>query len=118
MNWDMNWDEFLELDRKERRKEEAKADGGKPHPSYVPVEIIRAVMRVREYGTAKYGDPENWKAVSAERYHDAMLRHVLACWNDPYAVDPESGLLHLEHIACNIAFLLAIPRRAQDGPEK
>ena len=86
---------------------EAKADGGKPHPSYVPVEIIEAVMRVREYGTAKYHDPDNWKIVEPERYHDAMLRHVLACWNDPYAVDPESGLMHLEHIACNVAFLLA-----------
>lgn len=96
----------------------AKADSGKPHPSYVPVEIIQAVMRVREYGTAKYGDPENWRAVEPERYHDAMLRHVLACWNDPFAVDPESDLLHLEHIACNIAFLLASHRRAQDGPEK
>ena len=86
---------------------EAKADGGKPHPSYVPVEIIEAVMRVREYGTAKYHDPDNWKIVEPERYHDAMLRHVLACWNDPYAVDPESWLMHLEHIACNVAFLLA-----------
>ena len=37
-----------------------------------------------------------------------MLRHVLACWNDPYSVDPESGLLHLEHIACNVAFMLAL----------
>lgn len=86
---------------------EAKADGGKPHPSYVPVEIIEAVMRVREYGTQKYHDPDNWKIVEPERYHDAMLRHVLACWNDPYAVDTESGLMHLEHIACNVAFLLA-----------
>lgn len=87
---------------------EAKADGGKPHPSYVPVEIIEAVMRVREYGHAKYGEQaDHWDDVEPERYHDAMLRHVLACWNDPYAVDPESGLMHLEHIACNVAFLLA-----------
>lgn len=90
-----------------RPAEEAKADGGKPHPSYVPKEIIEAVMRVREYGTAKYHDPDNWKIVEPERYHEALLRHVLACWNDPYAVDPESGLMHLEHIACNVAFLLA-----------
>ena len=86
----------------------AKADAGKPHPSYVPVEIIEAVMRVREYGNKKYHDPDNWKTVEPERYHDALLRHVLRAWNDPYAVDPESGLLHLEHVACNIAFLLAM----------
>ena len=91
----------------------AKADNGKPHPSYVPVEIIEAVMRVREYGTAKYGDPDNWRAVEPERYHDAMLRHVLACWNDPWSEDPESGLMHLEHIACNVAFLLALRKEAK-----
>ena len=46
-------------------KRTAKSDGGKPHPSYVPVEIIEAVMRVREYGTAKYGDPDNWTIVES-----------------------------------------------------
>lgn len=86
----------------------AKADAGKPHPSYVPVEIIEAVMRVREYGNAKYGDPDNWRTVEPERYHEALLRHILRAWNEPYAVDTESGLLHLEHAACNIAFLLAL----------
>lgn len=87
---------------------EAKADTGKPHPSYVPVEIIEAVMRVREYGNQKYHDPDNWKTVEPERYHEALLRHILRAWSDPYSIDPESGLLHLEHAACNIAFLLAL----------
>lgn len=92
----------------ESRPDTAKADAGKPHPSYVPVEIIESVMRVWEYGNAKYGDPDNWRTVEPERYHDALLRHILRAWNDPYAIDPESGLLHLEHVACNIAFLLAL----------
>lgn len=93
---------------------QAKADSGKPHPSYVPVEIIEAVMRVREYGNAKYGDPDNWRTVEPERYHEALLRHILRAWNDPYSVDPESGLLHLEHAACNIAFLLALKPEAKE----
>ena len=83
-----------------------KADVGKPHPSYVPVSLINAVMAVREYGNAKYHDPYNWKRVEPERYHEALLRHVLAIWNDPYSVDAESGLPHLAHIATNVAFLL------------
>lgn len=94
---------------------DAKADAGKPHPSYVPVEIIEAVMRVREYGNAKYKSPDNWKTVEPERYHEAMLRHVLRAWADPYAVDPESGLLHLEHIATNIAFLLALKEEGSEN---
>lgn len=92
----------------------AKADAGKPHPSYVPVEIIEAVMRVREYGNAKYHDPDNWRTVEPERYHEALLRHILRAWTDPYAVDPESGLMHIEHAACNIAFLLAMPFRLKE----
>lgn len=83
-----------------------KDDTGKPHPSYVPPALIRSVMRVREYGVQKYHDPDNWRQVELERYHDALLRHILAAWEYPYAVDPDSGLLHLEHAACNIAFLL------------
>lgn len=85
-----------------------KNDQGKLRLSYVPPEIIRAVARVRDYGTKKYGSADNWKTVEPERYHEALLRHVLACWQDPLAVDPESGLLHLEHAATNIAFLLQL----------
>lgn len=89
------------------RDADAKADAGKPRPSLVPPALIRSVMRVREFGTAKYGnDPDNWRNVELERYHEALLRHVLAAWENPYAVDPESGLMAIEHAACNIAFLL------------
>ena len=90
----------------DKRNQQAKADAGKPHPSYCPVALIDGVIAVREHGTAKYGDPENWRKVEPERYWQAILRHTLAIWEDPYAVDPESGLLHLEHIATNAAFLL------------
>ena len=88
----------------------AKADQGKPHPSWVPVALIEGVMAVREYGNQKYHDPDNWRQVEPERYHQAMLRHILAAWNDPYKVDPESGLLHIQHVACNIAFLLEMKK--------
>lgn len=86
--------------------QQAKADRGKPHPSYVPVALIEGVMAVREYGNQKYHDPDNWKQVEPERYHQAMLRHILAAWNDPYKIDPESGLPHIAHVATNIGFLL------------
>lgn len=102
----------------DQQSAEAKRDVGKPHPSYVPVELIKEVMAIREMGTAKYGSPDNWKKVSIERYHDAMLRHVLACWEDPFSVDDESGLLHLSHIACNVAFMLALHKEMQDGTEQ
>ena len=96
--------------------QQAKADQGKPHPSWVPVALIEGVMDVREYGNQKYHDPDNWRQVEPERYHQAMLRHILAAWNDPYKVDPESGLLHIQHVACNIAFLLEM--RKQNGQDR
>lgn len=83
-----------------------KADAGKLRPSLVPSEIIRAVARVREYGVAKYGEKESWREVEVDRYREALLRHILAYKDDPDGVDEESGLPHLEHVACNVAFLL------------
>lgn len=86
-------------------KQEAKADAGKPQLTLVPRAILPAIARVREYGTKKYGDPDNWKQVDKQRYRDAMFRHLLAYLDDPEGVDEESGLPHLWHLACNVAFL-------------
>lgn len=85
--------------------QEAKADKDKPRPSLVQPALIRADMGVREYGCQKYHKPDNWSNVEAARYWDALLRHVLAAWDDWRAVDPESGLPHLHHIICNAGFL-------------
>lgn len=85
--------------------QEAKADKDKPRPSLVQPALIRADMGVREYGCQKYHKPDNWRNVEASRYWDALLRHVLAAWDDWKAVDPESGLPHLHHIICNAGFL-------------
>ena len=86
----------------------AKADQDKPRLSLVDPSIITAIAKVREYGTKKYGDPDNWKKVSFARYKDAMLRHTLAFWKDSESVDEESGLPHLYHMACNLSFLIAM----------
>ena len=90
------------------KNQSAKADSGKPNLSLVPTQIILEIEKIRAYGTAKYGDSENWKKVELERYHQALLRHTLAIWNDVGAKDEESGLLHLSHIACNVAFILEL----------
>ena len=90
------------------KNQQAKADAGKPILSYVPTEIIYEIEKVRSYGVKKYKNPDNWKNVELERYHEALLRHTLAVWNDIQARDTESGLLHLSHIATNIAFILEL----------
>lgn len=88
-------------------RQEAKADAGKPRLTLVPRRILTDIARIREYGNAKYpeGGPDNWKTVEPERYRDAAFRHFVAYLDDPHGVDKESGLPHLWHLACNIAFL-------------
>lgn len=83
----------------------AKADAGKPKLTLVPRQIIFDIAEVREYGNKKYGNPENWKDVEIERYRDAAYRHFMAYLDNPYGADEESGIRHLKHLACNIAFL-------------
>ena len=87
--------------------QKAKADAGKPRLTLVPRKILTAIARIREYGNAKYpeGGPDNYKSVEVDRYKDAMCRHAVAYLDDPHGVDEESGLPHLWHLACNVAFL-------------
>lgn len=83
----------------------AKADAGKPRLSLVPTKIIYDIAEVREYGTKKYGDSENWRQVELQRYVDAAYRHWIEFVKDPNSRDTESGLLHIQHVACNVAFI-------------
>ena len=85
--------------------QEIKADKGKPQLHLVPTEIINCIARVREYGTKKYKSQDNWKKGEKDRYTDALFRHLLKYVEDNNSVDEESGLPHLWHIACNVAFL-------------
>lgn len=89
----------------------AKADMGKLRPTLVPTSLIQAVAAVREYGTKKYHDPENWRKVEPQRFRDALYRHWLSYLENPAGVDEESGLPHLWHLACNAAFLIALEWR-------
>lgn len=103
--------DYNDTDFEDKRDQTAKADAGKPRLSLVPTEIINCIARVREYGVTKYTDPDNWKRVSKDRYHDALFRHVIAYINDPASVDEESRLPHLWHICANCAFLCELEKK-------
>mgnify|MGYP003376837873 CR=1 FL=1 len=94
--------------------QQAKADAGKPRPTLVPVSLIEAVTAVRMYGNEKYHDPENWRQVEPQRYQDALYRHWLSYLKGEQC-DPESGLPHLWHLACNAAFLIEMEGSIHDG---
>ena len=68
--------------------------------------LIDEVAKVLKVGAEKYGE-ENWKegGISQQRYYSAAMRHMLA-YRDGEFCDPESGLMHLSHAACNLMFML------------
>lgn len=96
----------------------AKADAGKLQLTLVPTQIIKDIAEVRMYGNKKYGNPDNWKTVEESRYRDAAFRHFLAYLEDPDGVDDESGIAHLKHLACNVAFLCEFAKERADNDNR
>jgi len=81
-----------------------KADAGKAPISLIPRESIEGVAAVLGFGAKKYA-AHNWRGgMQWSRLIDAALRHLTA-FNDGEDTDPESGLPHLDHAACCLAFL-------------
>lgn len=80
---------------------------GKPVLSLVPRGIVEAIAKVREFGNKKYGNPDGWKKMSKQDYWEACLRHAEAARNNVDAIDKESGLRHIEHLACDLSFILS-----------
>jgi hypothetical protein len=82
-----------------------KHDEGKANMSLLPTSFLKGVTEVLDFGAKKYAS-HNWrKGFAWSRTYSAALRH-LAAWNDGEHTDPESGLSHLKHAACNLAFLI------------
>ena len=75
-------------------------------------EFIGGVGKVLTFGANKY-EPNNWQKVedAEDRYYAAALRHLIA-WRKGEKTDPESGLSHLDHVACNIMFLQHFEKEA------
>ena len=82
-----------------------KDDKEKNRLDLIEPEFIEGVGKVLTFGANKY-EPNNWQKVedAKDRYYAAALRHLIA-WRKGEKTDPESGLSHLDHVACNIMFL-------------
>ena len=90
-----------------------KHDGGKYRLDLVPPEIIEAVGGVMTHGAEKYGEG-SYRRVEPKRYRAALMRHICKWIKNPHGIDEDSGLPHLWHIACNVAFLLELDKE-QNG---
>lgn len=81
-----------------------KADKDKVRMELLPVEALMGTAEVLTFGAKKYED-RNWeKGIEYSRVYGALLRHMTAWWNGEN-VDLETGLSHLHHAGCCIAFL-------------
>ena len=90
---------------KTMQNEGVKFDSTKPSISMIPRRAILEEAKVMDYGAQKY-DRDNWrKGMKWTRYIDAAMRHIQD-FNEGEDADPESGLSHLAHARCCLAFLL------------
>ncbi len=86
-------------------KEAVKLDAGKPPLALISRIALEEEAKVMEFGKQKYGT-HNWRAgMDFSRLMDAALRHMYA-FADGEDMDKETGLSHLAHARCCMAFLL------------
>jgi len=83
----------------------AKDDKEKPRWDLLPWKAVAGLIKVLSFGAKKY-TPNGWRTVpnAKERYTAALMRHLHAI-NTGSSIDPESGLRHIDHVMCNVAFL-------------
>ena len=98
-------DKNIHVNRYRKVNKAVKHDGGKTRMSLLPYTFTKAVSDVMTFGAEKYA-AWNWaKGMSWSRVLDAAYRHMGA-WQEGEDVDPESGLSHLAHASCCLAFLI------------
>lgn len=97
-------------DTPDLKVEVVKYDTGKLPYHLVPPELLEGMCSVLDFGARKY-TPRNWElGMDWSRPFSALMRHMWAWWRGE-SVDPETGMSHLWHAGCCIAFLIAYEQR-------
>lgn len=99
--------------------EGVKFDQGKAPYHLLPPELLDGVAQVLAFGANKYSE-RNWEfGMAWSRPFGALMRHMWSWWRGE-SKDPETGMSHLWHAGCCIAFLMAYEQRnvgADDRPK-
>lgn len=95
-----------------------KDDTGKIRADLLPAGALMEVAKVLTFGAIKYQAENTWQNVTPfrSRYLAALMRHLFARMRGEI-YDPESGLLHMAHLACCALFLLSW-EVGHDGEER
>lgn len=87
-----------------------KSDAGKVRMELLPPEFLTGTAQVLTFGAQKYG-VRNWeKGLDWSRAFGALERHMWAWWGGEQS-DAETGMSHLWHASCCLAFLVAYEER-------
>ncbi len=94
-----------------------KFDAGKPRYELLPPEFLEGAAHVLTFGAEKYAD-RNWeKGMNWSRAFGALMRHMWAWWRGQDN-DDETGMSHLWHAACCLAFLIAWEARGHGTDDR
>jgi hypothetical protein len=92
------------------KSEGVKYDAEKNRLELIPPEAIEGLGEVLTFGAKKYAD-RNWElGMKWSRVFGATMRHLWSWWARKDK-DTETGLSHLKHALCCIAFLIAYEER-------
>jgi hypothetical protein len=87
-----------------------KDDTGKLPYHLLPSDAIEEIVKVLDFGAARYA-PRNWeRGMAWSRPFSALMRHMWAWWRGQ-ETDPETDYSHLAHAGCCVLFLLAYQLR-------
>jgi len=90
-----------------------KADTGKPPMELLSPIALIGISEVLAFGAKKYA-ANNWrKGLAWGRVIGAIMRHLMAIMKGEDK-DPETGLLHVDHLACEVMFLQEFFRTRPD----
>lgn len=94
-----------------------RANSGKIRWDLMPVVAMRDTAQIWTFGAEKYGD-RNWeKGFDWSGPFASMMRHLQAWWAGE-DFDPESGLSHLAHAACNLQMLQHFEYHYREGDNR
>jgi len=95
------------------KKQALKFDNGKPPCELLAPEALIGTAEVLAFGAKKYA-AHNWrKGMPWSKVIGSLQRHSLA-FQMGEDIDPESGLPHVDHLACEVMFLQVFYRLRKD----
>lgn len=85
-----------------------KSKQGKLRWALLPINAVREVVRVFEFGAKKHSE-FGWRGVpnAKQFYYESCMRHLTDWYWDGLDEDPESGLHPLAHLGADTLILLA-----------